>query len=71
MERKPLYTAGEIAVLAGLPWSKCEYILRTRDIAPAMKAGPLRMYSPDAADRVREEARAIAERRRPRELAGR
>lgn len=67
----PLYTAGEIAELAGVSWSRCEYVLRTRAIEPAMRAGTMRLYSAEAAEKVREEAQAIAERRRPRELAGR
>jgi len=48
-----LRTPGVIAEELGVPLSRILYLLRTRPIAPAARAGTLRLYDLAAVDMIR------------------
>lgn len=64
-----LLTAAEVAAEVGLPPSRARHFLDSRGVRPAARAGLVRLYRPDAIERVREAAREVEERRRSRKVA--
>ena len=61
----PVFTPGQLAARIGVPLSRVNYVLQTRNgIEPVGRAGIIRLYDAAAVDRVREELDAIAEQRR-------
>ena len=61
-----LRTPGVIARELGQPLHRVLYVLRTRpDIAPAARAGRLRLYERAAVDQIRRELAFIEARRSP------
>ena len=57
-------TTGQIQQASGLPhWRIC-YILRTRDLKPAGRIGPCRVYPPEIIETVKRIADAIDRNRK-------
>ena len=54
-----LPTVGEIASRLGVPIHRVEYVVRSRDIEPAGRAGNARVFSEAAVDRIRSECHLI------------
>lgn len=60
----PFVTASQIAEALGESVVRVRHVLATRDIRPVARAGLVRMFAPDAVDRVRQEIAAIDARTR-------
>jgi hypothetical protein len=56
-------TVGEIARRLGQPVHRVEYVLRSRRIPPAGKAGNCRVFAEEDVDRVRSALAAIDRRK--------
>ena len=54
-----LHTVGLIAEKIGVPVHRVEYVLRTRNIKPAFRAGGLRIFTPEQADDIAEVIQSI------------
>ncbi len=54
-----LHTVGLIAENLGVPVHRVEYVLRTRNIKPAHRAGALRIFTLEQVDRIAEEIESI------------
>lgn len=52
-------TIGHIAARCGVPIHRVEYVVKTRDIRPACRAGLARIFDESAADRIESEIRRI------------
>lgn len=50
---KDLITTGAIQAGSGLPYWKVVYILKTRNIEPKGRVGPVRVYSRDVIEQVK------------------
>ena len=55
-------TRGGIATLAQVSISRVEYILKTRSIAPAFRAGGTRVYDPIQVEQILKELQSTASR---------
>ena len=58
-------TIGAIARRLDQPIWRVDYILRSRQIRPAARAGNARVFTEDDVDRIASELRHIDEKRRP------
>ena len=45
-------TISEIARLLGQPWYKVDYVVKSRGIKPVLRAGGVRIFSPEALNEV-------------------
>ncbi len=61
MSNAPLPTVGEVARRTGYPLHKVEYVIRSRNIEPAGRAGTARVFSDAAVERIASELRRIDE----------
>ncbi len=52
-----ILTTGDLARLLGIPLHRVEYLLRTRDIPEAGRAGNLRVFGQAALETLRDELR--------------
>ena len=59
MSERQLLTVGMIAKELGCPVHRVNYILRSRDIRPAARAGNLGVYQRSDVDRIASEIRRI------------
>lgn len=60
----PFLTAAQIAEALDQPVVRVRHVLATRNIKPMARAGLVRMYAPDAVDRVRAELATIDAKRK-------
>ncbi|HUW31803.1 MAG TPA: hypothetical protein VM223_09345, partial [Planctomycetota bacterium] len=64
LDRCPRFrTIGDLADEVGISVARADYIVRTRRIAHAARAGCLRLFNDDAVARVRVEARLMDARK--------
>lgn len=52
MSQKQLLTLGKVAAEVGAPLHTVEYIVRSRGIKEAARAGRLRVFAPDVVEQV-------------------
>lgn len=55
----PLMTLGKVAALLGQPLHRVAYIVRSRNIREAARAGRLRVFDMQAMEQIRRELQAI------------
>lgn len=58
-----LPTVGEIARQTGYPIHRVEYVIRSRNIRPASRAGNVRVFTEADVEHIAHELRAIDEER--------
>jgi hypothetical protein len=61
----PPLTAGEVAIRLNKPFFRVAYAIKSRGIAPAIRAGQIRLYGPAEVEKIAAALRQIEARRWP------